>query len=333
MLLNFKENNLDALFDEFYSIKNAEGIAESTLQQYKDNYSYFVLYLDKKKIERNINALNRKVMRNYIIYMREEIVRFDGHKFKKEDSKSVGLSISTINTRLKTLRVMFNCLLDEEIIDANPMEGIKNLREQVEDFIVLSVAELRKLLKAPNRKMFAGFRDYVIMNVLLDGMMRIGELTKLKEGDFEFASKTVTIRASVAKSRKPRIIPLKPSTLRLVKQLIKVNEEFGSEYVFLTNYGEPIEGDHFRKRLNDYAEIAEIKKGVHPHLFRHTAATLFLEAGGDMRHLQMLLGHADLRMVIRYTHLSNKALQAQHEKYSPINQVGSKLSRPRKSKI
>lgn len=98
----------------------------------------------------------------------------------------------------------------------------------------------------------------------------------------------------------------------------------------MTNYGEPMNRNHFRKQLKKYAEVAEISKNVHPHLFRNTGATMFLEAGGVILHLQMLLGHADLRMVMRYTHLSKQALINQHDKFSPLNYVISKLNKERK---
>ncbi|ASS75188.1 hypothetical protein CIG75_09470 [Tumebacillus algifaecis] len=68
---------------------------------------------------------------------------------------------------------------------------------------------------------------------------------------------------------------------------------------------------------------------VHPHLFRHTSATLFLEQGGEIRHLAKILGHADLRMVMRYTHLSNKSIKVQHEKFSPLNHIVGKLNKDR----
>ncbi len=171
------------------------------------------------------------------------------------------------------------------------------------------------------------------MHVLLDGMMRVSEAINTTVNDYSMHDNTVTIRAETAKSRKTRTLPLKPITLRLLKRLIEANEDFDNPYVFLTNYGEKITRDHFRKRLNDHAEVVGIRKNVYPHILRHSAATAFLESGGDMRHLQMLLGHADLRMVVRYTHLSNKALRAQHTKYSPINNVSAKLSRPRKRKL
>lgn len=280
MRKNNAVDNLNDLFDEFHAIKNAEGMAETTLNQYVENYSFFVSFLNKRGIERNINKIDRQIIRKYIVYMLDEHIRFKDHRFKKEESQTVGLAASTINTRLKTLRVMFNCLLDEDIIESNPIAGVKNIPEPREDFDILTVEELRRIFKAPDRDYYAGFRNYVIMHVLVDAMLRIGELSRLKANDFDFVDKSVTIRAKVAKNRKSRTLPLKPLTLCLVKELIKVNEDFQTEYVFLTNYGDPITGDHFRKRLNVHAEIAKIKKNVHPHLFRHTSATLFLEAGG-----------------------------------------------------
>jgi integrase/recombinase XerD len=170
------------------------------------------------------------------------------------------------------------------------------------------------------------------MNVLLDTFLRINEALTLKVTDVDLEAKMITVRGSNAKSRKARFVPIKHTTANLLHDLLEEIVEFESEYIFLTNYGEPLDRNHFRKRLKGFADIAGIKKNIHPHLFRHSGATLFLEAGGDIRHPQMLLGHADLRMVMRYTHLSKKALIAQHDRYSPMNSIVDKLNRDRKIK-
>jgi integrase/recombinase XerD len=304
---------LQTLFRQFIAIKSAEGRSPQTMRQYHENWTGFMRFIEQHE---DPEPLNRHVMREYILYMRAK-----------------DYAPATINTRLKTLRVLFRTLLDEELIDYNPMDGVKTVSDPVDRVEVLTVDELRKLLNAPDKSTYAGFRDYVLMHVLVDSMMRIGEATQLKASDFDLTQNTVTVRAAVAKSRKYRTLPLKPFTIRIVKRLLDANEDFGSEYVFLTNYGEPINRDHFRKRLYEYADTAKLTKKVHPHLLRHTSATLFLEDGGDIRHLQMLLGHADLRMVVRYTHLSNDALREQHTRHSAINKVSDKLSRPRKRKL
>ncbi|KYC65217.1 tyrosine-type recombinase/integrase [Heyndrickxia coagulans] len=325
--------NLDDLFETFYTIKTAEGRAPSTLKQYRENYQYFTVYLDKRGIPRNITEITRNTIRDYIRYMATEVIKYEGHRFKTEAQQTAGLSPSSINTRVKTLRVFFRCLVDEGLLDANPTNGVANVPEPQEKITVLTPEEMKRLLDVPNKRRFADFRDYVLMVLLIDGMMRISEAINLRKSDFDYKGQTVTIRAAVAKNRKTRTIPLEHRTSRLIKELITENEtDFESDYIFLTNYGEQITRDHFRKRLDKFAAEAGIEKNVHPHLFRHTAATRFLENGGDLRHLQMLLGHSDLRVILRYTHLSDKALRKQHDQFTPLKQVLSAQTLPRKTK-
>lgn len=170
------------------------------------------------------------------------------------------------------------------------------------------------------------------MNVLLDAFLRITEALTLTIKDVDLDSRTIIVRGYNAKSRKARLVPISGSTVNLLRELIEETREFKTDYIFLSNYGEPLDRNHFRKRLKEFAHKAGIQKNVHPHLFRHTGATMFLEAGGDIRHLQMILGHADLRMVMRYTHLSKDALRNQHQKYSVLNQILGSLNKPRKIK-
>ncbi|WP_281202649.1 tyrosine-type recombinase/integrase [Cytobacillus kochii] len=325
--------SLDDLFQTFLSIKRAEGRAETTMQQYRDNFSFFMEFLEIHDIEPVIYEINRTVIREYVTYMREDWVRFDGHRFKSEKEKTVGLKPSTINTRLKTLRVLFKCLYEEELIETNPAQGVSGVREPQERIEILTTDELKRLLRVLDKRSYSEFRDYVLINLLIDGMARISETINLKIEDFDFNGKTFTIPATIAKSRKARTVPIEQRTARLIKELNAENKkDFETDYIFLTVYGEKISGDHFRKRLNDYAKRAGIRKNIHPHLFRHTAATMFLENGGDIRHLQMLLGHADMRVVMRYTHLSNNSLRKQHDQFAAINQVIDKRSLPRKIK-
>jgi integrase/recombinase XerD len=326
-------NNISKLFDEFYAIKKAEGRAPRTLDQYKENFGYFMNFLTNHDLSQSIDDITRETIRNYIIFMRDKKVKYDDHHFKRDEHKTVGLSPQTINTRLKTLRVMFKLMQEEGRITENPMLKVKNLDEPDDGIDVLKAAELRRLFAVPNQRHYADFRDYVLMNLLLDGMMRISEALSLKIDDYDFADNTVTIPAAIAKNRKTRTLPLQKRTVKLIKELIVDNKmDFDSEYVFLTNYGEPLTRDHFRNRLQEFAKRAGITKRVHPHLLRHTSATMFLESGGDIGHLRMLLGHSDLRMVLRYTHLSGESLRRQHDQYTAMNKVLEKLNKPRKTK-
>ncbi|AEO99512.1 hypothetical protein Bcoa_0289 [Heyndrickxia coagulans 36D1] len=65
--------NLDNLFEIFYTIKTAEGRAPGTLKQYRENYQYFAVFLDKRGIPRNITDITRNTIRDYIRYMQTEV--------------------------------------------------------------------------------------------------------------------------------------------------------------------------------------------------------------------------------------------------------------------
>ncbi len=177
---------------------------------------------------------------------------------------------------------MFRFLVEDGLIDKNPMKQVKDVNEPQEQIDILTVEELRELLNAPDKRSYSDFREHVITNLLLDTFLRISEALSLTVNDIDFSAKVITVRATVAKNRKSRMVPIKNTTANLLKDLIKENEEFETDHVFVTNYGEPMDRNHFRKRLKKYAQEAGITKNVHPHLFPHTGATMFLEAGGDI---------------------------------------------------
>ncbi len=324
------DGNLDELFQYFYEAKISEGVSERTLETYQENYRFFGDYLDMRVIPREVSKITPDVLRDYTSWMLTKKIRFDGHEHKSDEEKTVGLSPVTVNTRTKNLRTMFRFLMKEGIIHKNPWDTVAKVEVSHTEIKVMSATQLKLLLGAPNQRTYAGFRDYVIMNVLIDGFFRINEALSLRVQDIDFDLEMAEVRAEIAKTRHSRSVPLSRRTIKLIKELIQECKEFNSEYIFNTNYGEKLDANHFRHRLKDYAEQVGLNIRVHPHLFRHTAATIFLEQGGEVRHLAKILGHADLRMVVKYTHLSKTSLKSQHEQYSPLNQIVNNLNKQRK---
>lgn len=324
--------SLDFLFDHYYQAKLAEGRAPNTLKTYQENFRYFCEYLDGRGIIRDLRNINAEVGREYVLWLRNEKQKFSEKCNVPESARSVGLLPKSINTRLKNLKTMFTFLVDEGVIEYNPLAAVRPVEDVGRDIDVLTVDEMRRLLAAPNQRNYSDFRDYVIMNLLIDGMLRIEEALTLRKKDVNISSGCVSLRAEIVKTRKPRIVPITKRTEKLLAELLRETQEFESEFVFLSNYGEKLTQNHFRHRLKKYAKIAGIEKRVYPHLLRHTGATVFLEEGGTERHLQIILGHADGRMTAHYTHLSDASVKKNHEENSPINAVISKLERPRKIK-
>lgn len=324
--------SLDYLFDYYYQAKKSEGRAENTLKTYVQNFTYFCEFLDERGIIRDIRNIDVEVGREYVIWLRDEKVKFSDNCNVPDSVRTVGLLPKSINTRIKNMKTMFKFLKEENVIDVDPFVYLKNVQDIGRDIDVLTAEEMNRLIKAPNQRNYSDFRDFVVMNLLIDSMMRVDEALRLRKVDVDFKACYLTLRREVTKTRKPRIVPITKRTTKLIQELIREATEFDSEYIFLNNYGDRLLPNHFRHQLKKYADRAGIEKRVYPHLLRHSGATLFLEEGGSQRHLQVILGHADGRMTAHYTHLSDKNVKKNHDEFSPLNAVIGKLEKPRKIK-
>ncbi|MES1030900.1 tyrosine-type recombinase/integrase [Bacillus velezensis] len=323
-------HSIEELFERLVRAKRAENVVQETIDKYMRACRYLSDYAEEIGVSADIRHIDVDFARGFVSWLINDKIKFDGHNFKLDEHKTQGLSPRSVNDYIKTIRTFFRFLIDEDLAMENPFLKLKLLTEPQDVIEILTKSELRQLLAAPYLRSYPEFRDFVIMTCLIDSLCRVGEILSLKIENVDFSSNFLILEGTNTKTRKGRLIPLQGRTVRLIKELIKENEEFDSEYVFLANYGEKMTTNNFRQRLNNYADRAGIKKRVHPHLLRHTGATMFLEAGGDIRHLQMILGHNDLRMIKRYTHLSGKSLKEQHDKFSPLVQISSKAGRKRK---
>uniref|UniRef100_UPI003F958530 tyrosine-type recombinase/integrase n=1 Tax=Mycobacterium sp. TaxID=1785 RepID=UPI003F958530 len=139
---------------------------------------------------------------------------------------------------------------------------------------------------------------------------------------------TVTIRQG--KGKKDRIIPLGDRAAAWVRKYLdesrpQLASEPDDKVVFLSNAGEPFSLDYLTEVARGYVEAAGIGKQGACHLFRHTMATLMLEGGADIRFIQAMLGHADLKTTQIYTHVAIRQLQEIHRATHP-----AKLERDRR---
>jgi integrase/recombinase XerD len=94
--------------------------------------------------------------------------------------------------------------------------------------------------------------------------------------------------------------------------------------VFLSNAGEPFSLDHLSDLVRVYVDGAKIGKRGACHLFRHTMATLMLEGGADIRYIQAMLGHADLKTTQLYTQVSIRQLKQIHTATHPAHLANPK---------
>ena len=178
---------------------------------------------------------------------------------------------------------------------------------------ILSREEVARLIEASS-----GLFERTLLMVLYGTGMRRAEMARLKVADID--SQRMILHVVNGKGHKDRDLPLTPAlleTLRAYWRWLKPRT-----YLFPSrmhrDHEQPISDKTVWHACAQAAKRASIRKRVSPHLIRHSWATHLLEAGTDLRTIQLLLGHEDLETTAKYLHLSAQHL---HQISNPLEEL------------
>jgi site-specific recombinase XerD len=171
---------------------------------------------------------------------------------------------------------------------------------------ILSVEEMARLIEAAD-----GLYHRTMLMVLYSTGMRSAELLQLQVADID--SRRMLIHIRHGKGGRDRYVPLSPTlleTLRVYYRWMRPQTWLFPGTVHNWRVDKPITKRVLWNAVVLAAERADLRKRVSPHLIRHSYATHLLESGADLRTIQLLLGHVNIRHTALYLHLSQKHLQA-----------------------
>ena len=162
----------------------------------------------------------------------------------------------------------------------------------------LKVNEIEKLLDKTEN-----FREYLIVRILWKTGIRVSELTNMEVNWIDYEEKMITI---FGKGKKWRRAPVDRESLMHLKQYLKDNN---------INVGKifPITRIRVYQIINDLSSKAEINKKIHPHTLRHSYAINYLMKGGNLRNLQLNLGHSDLNITAQYLQVTAEDRKNEYE--------------------
>jgi integrase/recombinase XerD len=211
------------------------------------------------------------------------------------------LSPGTVAIRLAALRFFYIKTLKKSWSIAETPYPKKTRRLPT----ILSQKEVEQLIHAARTQ-----RERILLMTLYATGARNAELTHLKATDIDSQRMVVHIRGG--KGRRDRDVMLSPKLLTALRTLWRYYHRKSSTWLFPSNYrrDRPIDTKTVWYACQKAAQRAGIQKRVHPHTLRHCFATHLLEAGTDLRAIQLLLGHQDLKETTVYLHLSQRHLNA-----------------------
>jgi integrase/recombinase XerD len=228
----------------------------------------------------------------------EHIREYQSELFQKRK-----LSPSTVTQRLAALRFFYIKTLKKawSIAETPYPKKVFHLPT------ILSQEEVARLIDAA----LTPFHRILLMTLYATGVRR-AELARLKINDID--SKRMVIHVQGGKGRKDRDVMLSAKLLEALREHWRGLKHKPSTWLFPGNRHHssdlPIDTKVVWYACQQAAQRAGIQKDVHPHKLRHCFATHLLEAGADLRTIQMLLGHRDLEETTIYLHLSERHLNA-----------------------
>ncbi|MCD2137196.1 tyrosine-type recombinase/integrase [Salinicoccus halitifaciens] len=255
---------------------------------------------------------------DYLDYLLNDKPHFRGDKNR---SSKVGLARRSVNTYLTLTKGAYTVLLELGYIKSkhDVFRDINQLKYQKQSPKVIKPSELNKLIKSLDERYYTDLRMLTAIHLFLESFGRVSEVLELTEDDIDFDRNIVTFNKT--KNSLFRSVPVSQKTIDLVDRLLDHNESFTKNEgrIFLTNVGNPLKRDSFGAHLEKCLKRAGVKQHITNHMFRHTAATAFMEQKGSLKTLQYYLGHSDISVTEIYLHIDEVKNIRNQAKHSPLN--------------
>lgn len=216
---------------------------------------------------------------------------------------------ATVNRELSCIKHMFNKAVQWGYLANSPLRTVKKYKEPPGRVRYLSESESVKLLQH-----CADHLKPIVVMALNTGM-RKGEILNLEWADIDMHNRTITLRKT--KNNELRILPINNMLYRTLRLM---GQQPGNQYVFSNCDGKPY------RDIKVGFKAALRRAGIKDfrfHDLRHTFASRLVMAGVDIRTVQVLLGHKDIKMTMRYSHLSDKNLRKAVDKLGFSDYSGS----------
>jgi integrase/recombinase XerD len=280
-------------------------------------------FLDSLAVERGLSANTLQAYRRDLLHhLRFLLSRGIGEATGVKESHLIAYlgqlrrsaaAPATVMRKLSALRAFYRHLVREERIPADPTTNLPPARLLRRLPSVLTIAEVKDLLRQPDVNTRRGLRDRAMLELLYAAGLRVSESVGLKRGDLNLELGLVRC---VGKGSKERIVPVGAPALAAVRAYLAARRDAAAP-LFLGNKGRPLTRVAFWRIISRYARQAGIRTPVSPHTLRHSFATHMLEGGADLRAIQELLGHADIATTQIYTHISVDRLREVYQAYHP----------------
>jgi len=300
--------------DAYFKRLEVLGYSSETIGSHQWRLKFFLEYLETVGVKEP-SQITPIHIRNY-----------QTHLFERLNKQGKADCASSRNNLLKVARRFTKFLLEENLVAEDPGETVDYAIEPKRlPRYVLTEAEVKRLLDAPDLTTALGYRDRTILEVFYSSGIRRSELISLKLTDIDLDAGL--LRVNAGKGNKDRMVPLGKIAVKFLKGYVKevrqrLVKDPKDDHVFLSLQGKKICKCMLGLRLKDYLKKAGIEKDISIHTLRATCATHCLRGkkrGEQMhpRYLMELLGHSSMETLNPYLAVSIADLKEAHSRCHP----------------
>ena len=288
--------SMKGAFDEFVVAQTAKGLTEPTIKNYHAHFHSISKHID---IEKSFSDLTQADIDGMIVSMRKS-----------------GLATNSISSYVRVFKTFINWSRQQgyTTLTAPNYKQVETVKEPYTD------EELLRLLEKPRANgTFCEYRNWVIINFLLNSGCRAATVRNIQNGDVDLSNSRIVFRHT--KTHKVQVVPLCSQMVRILKDYCKTRGGGESDYLFCDEYGGMLSANALRLAIERYNHSRGVKK-TSVHLFRHTFARKYLiDCGGDAFMLQKLLGHSTLKMTRHYCNIYDADIANNFDRLSPLENM------------
>lgn len=225
---------------------------------------------------------------------------------------------SSIARMLSSLRTFYRYLLREGQAQDNPAVAVQAPKSPRRLPKTLDQEQVGQLLDQHHEDDPLELRDQAMMELIYSSGLRLAELVSLDIDTIDLRDGEMMI---TGKGAKTRVLPVGAPAIGAVRLWLKaralLSKGEGERALFINQRGGRVSTRTVQQRLARVARQRQLGQHLHPHMLRHSFATHMLEASGDLRAVQELLGHANLSTTQVYTHLDFQHLAGVYDSAHP----------------
>ena len=288
--------SMKGAFDEFVVAQTAKGLTEPTIKNYHAHFHSISKHIN---IEKSFSDLTQADIDGMIVSMRKS-----------------GLATNSISSYVRVFKTFMNWSRQQgyTTLTAPNYKQVETVKEPYTD------EELLRLLEKPKANgTFCEYRNWVIINFLLNSGCRAATVRNIQNGDVDLSNSRIVFRHT--KTHKVQVVPLCSQMVRILKDYCKTRGGGDSDYLFCDEYGGMLSANALRLAIERYNHSRGVEKAS-IHLFRHTFARKYLiDCGGDAFMLQKLLGHSTLKMTRHYCNIYDADIANNFDRLSPLENM------------